>query len=55
MTLGNPAFSVIRQHTIPKDAGLAGVYCNDEQQLFTLWKKSHGLFLVNGAAFLLRA
>jgi hypothetical protein len=31
MTLGNPAFSVIRQHTIPKDAGLAGVYC-----IFTL-------------------
>jgi hypothetical protein len=27
MTLGNPAFSVIRQHTIPKDAGLAGFYC----------------------------
>jgi hypothetical protein len=27
MTLGNPAFSVIRQNTIPKDAGLAGVYC----------------------------
>jgi hypothetical protein len=37
MTLGNPAFSVIRQHTIPKGAGLAGFYCNS-MELSPSWE-----------------